>query len=67
MYTGIIKKWDDDRGYGFIKCDDGSADVFAHVKYMAGLFRPAEGQRVAFEIVLDQRSGRDRAAGIRLA
>jgi len=38
---------------------------FAHV-ILSGVFRPAEGQRVSFDIVLDERSSRDRADGIRL-
>ncbi|MBR1154816.1 cold-shock protein [Bradyrhizobium sp. JYMT SZCCT0428] len=66
MYTGTIKVWNDDRGFGFIQRDDGP-DVFMHVKFLAGTFRPAPGQRVAFDIVPDQRSSRERADGIRLA
>ena len=66
MYVGIIKTWNDDRGFGFIQRDDGAPDVFAHVKYLSGVFRPAEGQRVSFDIVPDPRSSRDRADGIRL-
>ena len=67
MYTGTIINWNDDRGFGFIRRDDGAGDIFAHVKYLSGIPRPAEGQRVSFDIVQDERSNRDRAAGIRLA
>ena len=37
-------------GIGFIQRDDGEADVFVHAKYLADVFRPAEGQRVSFSI-----------------
>ena len=67
MYLGTVKSWDDSRGFGFIARDDGQPDAFMHAKYLVGLFRPAPGQRVAFDIVPDQRSSRDRADGIRLA
>ena len=31
MATGKLKMWDADRGFGFIKQDDGSIDIFMHV------------------------------------
>lgn len=30
MHKGTLKKWNDDKGYGFIRRDDGQADVFLH-------------------------------------
>lgn len=66
MYTGKIKMWDTDRGFGFIKRNDGGPDTFGHVKHLAGVFRPESGQAVTFDIVIDERNGRERADGIRL-
>lgn len=66
MYYGTISNWDDDRGFGFITRDDGQADAFAHVKFFARGFRPAEGLRVRFELV-DGRNGRPRADNVRAA
>jgi cold shock protein len=60
MITGTIVTWRDEKGFGFVRPDDGTPDIFLHVKFLADAFRPAEGQRVAFSIVPDERSGRDR-------
>ena len=57
-----IKTWNHDRGFGFIKRDDGAGDVFMHAKFLEGVFRPEEGQRVAFSIVKGRsRSERSRS------
>lgn len=51
--TGIVKWFDDGKGFGFIAPDDGGKDLFAHFKEIAatGGFRSLqEGQRVAFEV-----------------
>jgi CspA family cold shock protein len=67
MFKGVIKTWNADRGYGFIKRDDGGPDAFAHIRHLSGVFQPESGQAVTFDIVLDQRSGRERADAVRLA
>ena len=51
--TGIVKWFDDGKGYGFITPDGGGKDLFAHFKEIAstGGFRSLqEGQRVQFEV-----------------
>ena len=51
MTTGVIKWFNERKGYGFIKQDDGS-DVFVHYTGIAGTgFRSLnEGDRVTFDI-----------------
>lgn len=49
---GTVKKWFDDKGFGFIEPDDGEKDVFVHQTnvQMEGFRSLAEGQKVEFEI-----------------
>ena len=51
MYQGKVKWFDNDKGYGFIECDNGE-DVFVHfTNILADGFRTLdEGQAVQFEI-----------------
>ncbi|HEY9214719.1 MAG TPA: cold-shock protein [Ancylobacter sp.] len=54
---GTVKFFNGDKGYGFIKPDDGGRDVFVHVSAVSksGLGDLVEGQRVSFEIEPDKR------------
>jgi CspA family cold shock protein len=64
---GICKNFFEDRGYGFITRDDGTGDVFVHVRDVqrSGLDRLVRGDLVQFEIE-DSRSGRPQAVRLRL-
>jgi CspA family cold shock protein len=46
--TGTVKFFNSERGYGFIKPDDGGRDVFVHITAVerAGLKSLNEGQRI---------------------
>ena len=62
---GTVKKYLDDRGFGFIKPDDGGPDVFFHFSACADGIVPDINSIVEFEIETDPRSGRTRAANVR--
>jgi cold shock protein len=53
MASGIVKWFNDAKGFGFIKPDDGEEELFAHFSaiQMSGFKTLKEGQRVVFEIV----------------
>ena len=67
MTTGTVKFYNSARGFGFIQPDDGEEDVFVHVTALerAGLHDLVEGQRVSFDIEVDQRTGKTIATNIR--
>ena len=50
--TGIVKWFDDGKGFGFITPDGGGKDLFAHFSEIqgSGFKSLAEGQRVEFEV-----------------
>ena len=68
MDTGIVKWFNPDDGYGFIRPEDGSSDVFVHNSAVerAGLATLCEGQRVSFEL-MPGRNGRMAAQNLAAA
>jgi CspA family cold shock protein len=52
MATGIVAKFFDEKGYGFITPDDGGKDIFVHHTdiQMDGFKSLKPGQRVNFEV-----------------
>lgn len=64
---GIVKWFNPEKGYGFIRPDDGSDDVFVHVSAVqkAGHTTLAEGARVSYEL-LPGRSGKMSAENLRV-
>ena len=66
-FTGRVKSWNADRGFGFIEPDGGGQEVFLHISAVpTGLRPPKPGQIFTFEIELNH-EGKKRAANIGVA
>jgi CspA family cold shock protein len=64
--TGIVKFFNSERGYGFVKPDDGGRDVFVHITAVetAGLKSLNEGQRLSFEVEPDKKGKGPKAVNL---
>lgn len=64
--SGIVKFFNGERGYGFIKPDDGGRDVFVHITAVerAGLSELKEGERITFEIEPDKKGKGPKAVNL---
>jgi len=65
---GTVKFFDDARGFGFITPDDGSRDVFVHIKAFerAGAQVLSDGQKVSFDVVTSPKTGRPEAGNLQI-
>ena len=63
MNTGTVKWFNATKGFGFIQPDSGKEDVFVHISAVerAGMRGLVEGQKIQFEIVRDNRNGKNSA------
>jgi len=65
--TGKIIRLISDRGFGFIRAEDGSEVFFHHTAVADGTFDSmSEGGSVEFEMGRDPRSNRERAISVRV-
>jgi len=58
--TGIAQRWNE-KGFGFIKPDDGGEDLFCHYSNIVDGNALEQGAAVEFVKVYDERKGKDRA------
>lgn len=67
MPNGTVKFFNHSRGFGFIEPEDGGKDVFVHVTAVekAGIPSIDEGDKVEFEVVQDERSGKSAAGNLK--
>ncbi len=68
MSQGTVKWFNYTKGFGFIEPSDGSKDAFVHISAVerAGLNDLREGQKLSFDLVSDQRTGKMSASNLEL-
>ena len=66
MPNGKVKMFNEERGFGFIKPDDGGADVFFHVSALREGDEITKDAAVTFEVGVDPKSGKTKAVSVDL-
>ncbi len=66
MANGTVKWFNPNKGYGFIKPDDGGKDIFVHISAVerAGINTLSEGQKISFETATNK--GKISAANLKV-
>eukprot|EP01059_Diplonema_ambulator_P028470 TRINITY_DN47268_c0_g1_i1.p1 TRINITY_DN47268_c0_g1~~TRINITY_DN47268_c0_g1_i1.p1 ORF type:complete len:258 (+),score=78.42 TRINITY_DN47268_c0_g1_i1:40-774(+) len=62
--NGTITKWWKDKGYGFVRTNGGTQDIFLHYSVINNALRPDGGEKVTFDIFPDRNTGRPRAINV---
>lgn len=63
-FNGTLKKWNADRGFGFVVAEHAEQEIFVHVSaFPRDGQPPGTGEKLSFEIELD-REGRKRAVRV---
>ena len=68
MATGKLKWFNDQKGYGFIKPDEGGQDIFVHISAVerSGLRSLQEDQAIQYELYTDERRGKTSAVDLKI-
>lgn len=68
MTNGVCKWFNKEKGYGFLKPDNGGNDVFVHMTALneANISELSEGDRVAFETKESRKAGKLEATKLKL-
>jgi len=65
MNQGTVKFFNSVRGFGFIKNDETDEEIFVHFSALQnGVRELQEGQKVTFEVELDEKSKKNRAINV---
>ena len=67
-FTGTVKFFNQDKGYGFITPEEGEADVFVHITTVqrSGIPQLEDGTRLSYEVQPDQRGRGPQAVELQL-
>ncbi len=66
QYTGTVKFFNRDKGFGFIVPESGGSDIFVHISAVqaSGLQGLDEGQKVSFDTEPDKRGKGPKAVNL---
>jgi cold shock CspA family protein len=64
-FTGKLKTWTDDRGFGFIAPTEGGQDIFVHISEYPRGRRPMLDETLSFEVALNPQ-GKKKAVEVRI-
>lgn len=65
MPFGKIKNFNAERGYGFIRPDDGGPEIFTHITKIENQVAPEPGSRVLYDVA-PGRDGRQAAVDVKV-
>tara|TARA_R110000737_G_scaffold325569_1_gene338990 strand:+ start:335 stop:898 length:564 start_codon:yes stop_codon:yes gene_type:complete len=66
MNKGLLKSWQDDKGFGFIQCNELKQDTFIHISTLKAMSRkPKVGDFIYFDVEM-QANGKSRAVNCRI-
>jgi CspA family cold shock protein len=67
--NGVVKFFNQSRGFGFISPENGEKDIFVHASALerSGLGPLNEGDKVSFEVEDDKRGKGKQAANVQMA
>jgi cold shock CspA family protein len=63
-FTGKLKTWTDDRGFGFITPTEGGQDIFVHISEYPRGHEPSLNEMLSFEVALNPQ-GKKKAVRVR--
>ena len=68
MKTGVVRFYNVDKGYGFIKADDGTGETFVHISRIqkAGLGKLVGGQKIRYLVKLNKVKDKNYASTLSL-
>ena len=65
-FTGKLRTWTDDRGFGFITPTEGGQDIFVHISEYPRGRKPCVDEMLSFEVALNPQ-GKKKAVRVRMA